>query len=100
MDAIPADRHKPKEPEKNWIETTQGIAKAGLHVGLAGYKTGKTGLKLSKKALDFVIVDDIKIVLDSETSTGERLWTGASIIPAGKVLKLVKAGGVIKFAQG
>ncbi|WP_121641247.1 T7SS effector LXG polymorphic toxin [Virgibacillus sp. Bac330] len=100
VDAIPADRHKPKEPEKNWIEkTTQGIAKAGLHVGLAGYKTGKTGLKLSKKALDFVIVDDIKTVLDSETSTGERLWTGASIIPAGKVLKLVKAGGVIKFAD-
>ncbi|RFA31746.1 hypothetical protein CAI16_20150, partial [Virgibacillus dokdonensis] len=30
---------------------------------------------------------------------GERLWTGASIIPAGKVLKLVKAGGVIKFAD-
>ncbi|WP_121639459.1 ribonuclease YeeF family protein [Virgibacillus sp. Bac330] len=100
VDAIPADRHKPKEPEKNWIEkTTQGIAKAGLHVGLAGYKTGKTGLKLSKKALDFVIVDDIKTVLDSEASTGERLWTGASIIPAGKVLKLVKAGGVIKFAD-
>ncbi|GIP61913.1 hypothetical protein J32TS6_04680 [Virgibacillus pantothenticus] len=100
VDTIPADRHKPKEPEKSWVEkATEGIVKAGLHVGLAGYKTGKAGLKLSKEALDFVILDDVNTVFDSEASAGERIWAGASIIPAGKVLKLVKAGGVIKFAN-
>ncbi|WP_302052589.1 HNH/ENDO VII family nuclease [Virgibacillus pantothenticus] len=100
VDTIPADRHKPKEPEKSWVEkATEGIVKAGLHVGLAGYKTGKAGLKLSKEALDFVVLDDVNTVLDSEASAGERIWAGASIIPAGKVLKLVKAGGVIKFAN-
>ncbi|NBJ71707.1 hypothetical protein D1839_20085 [Roseburia sp. 1XD42-34] len=100
VDTIPADRHKPKEPEKSWVEkATEGIVKAGLHVGLAGYKTGKAGLKLSKEALDFVVLDDVNTVLDSEASVGERIWAGASILPVGKPLKLIKAGGVIKFAN-
>ncbi|WP_179104444.1 T7SS effector LXG polymorphic toxin [Virgibacillus proomii] len=97
---IPANRHKPKEPEKSWLEkATDGIVKAGLHVGLAGYKTGKAGLKASKEALDFVVLDDVKTVMDPKASTMDRVIAGASIIPHGKVLKLVKAGGVIKFAD-
>ncbi|RKI76540.1 T7SS effector LXG polymorphic toxin, partial [Clostridium sp. 1xD42-85] len=100
VNTIPADRHKPKEPEKSWVEkATEGIVKAGLHIGLAGYKTGKAGLKATKEALDFVVLDDVNTVLDSEGSVGERIWAGASILPVGKPLKLIKAGGVIKFAD-
>ncbi|WP_199690321.1 MULTISPECIES: hypothetical protein [Clostridia] len=44
-------------------------------------------------------MDDVNTVLDSEASVGERIWVGASILPVGKPLKLIKAGGVIKFAD-
>ncbi|NBJ71659.1 MULTISPECIES: T7SS effector LXG polymorphic toxin, partial [Clostridia] len=100
VDTIPADRHKPKEPEKSWVEkATDGIVKAGFYVGLAGYKTGKAGLKVSKEALDFVVLDDVNTVMDPKASTMDRVIAGASFVPVGKVFKLVKASGVIKFAD-
>ena len=93
VSTIPANRHKPKEPEKSWLE------KAADGVKDTFVKAGEFGATAVKETADFLILDDVKTVMDPEASTIDRVISGASIIPAGKVLKLIKAGGTIKFAN-
>ncbi|MBU5266317.1 T7SS effector LXG polymorphic toxin [Virgibacillus proomii] len=90
---IPANRHKPKESEKSWLE------KAADGVKNTFVKAGEFGATAVKETADFLILDDVKTVMDPKASTIDRVISGASIIPAGKVLKLVKTGGTIKFAN-
>ncbi|MBU5267102.1 hypothetical protein [Virgibacillus proomii] len=52
-----------------------------------------------KKTVDFLILDDVKTVMNSEASTIDRVISEASILPVGKPLKLIKAGGTIKFTN-
>jgi toxin YxiD len=93
VSTIPANRHKPKELEKSWLE------KAADGVKDTFVKAGEFGATAVKETADFLILDDVNTILDSEASKKERIIAGASIIPHGKVLKLIKAGGTIKFAN-
>ncbi|MGX4669927.1 ribonuclease YeeF family protein [Cerasibacillus sp. JNUCC 74] len=91
---IPANRHKPKEPKKSWLEKTAGGVKDTF------VKAGEFGAAAVKETADFLILDDVNTILDSEASTTDRIVSGVSLIPAGKVLKLIKAGkGTLKFAN-
>ncbi|MFU0790799.1 hypothetical protein [Virgibacillus proomii] len=61
---------------------------------------GEFGAMAVKETAEFLILDDVKTVMDPEDSTVDRVISGASIIPAGKSLKLIKAGGsMFKFAN-
>ncbi len=90
---IPASRQKPKDPEKSWLQ------KAADGTKNAFVKAREFSAAAVKETADFLILDDVNTILDSEASKKERIIAGASIIPHGKVLKLIKAGGTIKFVN-
>ncbi|GIP61927.1 hypothetical protein J32TS6_04820 [Virgibacillus pantothenticus] len=86
VDTIPENRWRPKKPEKNWLERSMDDAK-------------EMGGKIAKEAFDFLIWDDAKTVMDPRATQQEKEIAAASLMPQGKVFKLFKAGGVIKFAN-
>nr|WP_283159429.1 LXG domain-containing protein [Virgibacillus pantothenticus] len=86
VDTVPENRWRPKKPEKNWLERSMDDAK-------------EMGGKIAKEAFDFLIWDDAKTLMDPRASQQERDIAAASLMPHGRVFKLVKASGVIKFAD-
>ncbi|MED3736583.1 T7SS effector LXG polymorphic toxin [Virgibacillus pantothenticus] len=86
VDTIPENRWRPKKPEKNWLERSMDDAK-------------EMGGKIAKEAFDFLIWDDAKTVMDPRATQQEKDIAAASLMPHGRVFKLVKASGVIKFAD-
>ncbi|MGX4668825.1 GH-E family nuclease [Cerasibacillus sp. JNUCC 74] len=63
-------------------------------------KAGEFGAAAVKETADFLILDDVKTVMDPKASTMDKVISGASIIPAGKVLKVVKYGkGAFEFSN-
>ncbi|GIP61990.1 ribonuclease YxiD [Virgibacillus pantothenticus] len=86
VDTIPENRWRPKKPEKNWLERSMDDAK-------------EMGGKIAKEAFDFLIWDDAKTLMDPRASQQEKDIAAASLMPHGRVFKLFKAGGVIKFAN-
>ncbi|QTY14789.1 T7SS effector LXG polymorphic toxin [Virgibacillus pantothenticus] len=86
VDTIPENRWRPKKPEKNWLERSMDDAK-------------EMGGKIAKEAFDFLIWDDAKTVMDPRATQQEKEIAAASLMPQGKVFKLFKAGGVMKFAN-
>ncbi|MGX4670227.1 hypothetical protein JNUCC74_13600 [Cerasibacillus sp. JNUCC 74] len=91
---IPANRHKPREPEKSWLE------KAADGTKNAFVKAGEFGATAVKETADFLILDDVNTILDSEASKSERAIALVSIVPVGKPIKLIKTGeDAFKFAN-
>ncbi|API94189.1 hypothetical protein BKP57_07050 [Virgibacillus sp. 6R] len=86
VDTIPENRWRPKKPEKSWLERSMDDAK-------------EMGGKIAKEAFDFLIWDDAKTLMDPRASQQEKDIAAASLMPHGRVFKLVKASGVIKFAD-
>ncbi|GIP64475.1 ribonuclease YxiD [Virgibacillus pantothenticus] len=86
VDTIPENRWRPKKPEKSWLERSMDDAKE-----MEG--------KIAKEAFDFLIWDDAKTLMDPRASQQEKDIAAASLMPHGRVFKLVKASGVIKFAD-
>ncbi|MCG1027020.1 hypothetical protein J5S49_01785 [Virgibacillus halodenitrificans] len=58
---------------------------------------GEGAWNVGKEAADFLILDDINTLRDSEASVGSKAIAAASFIPVGKVLKLKKAGEVLNL---
>lgn len=54
---------------------------------------GDGALKVGKGVLDFLILDDIKTLGDSDASIAEKALAGAALLPGGKLLKGAKLGG-------
>ncbi|WP_121616335.1 T7SS effector LXG polymorphic toxin [Virgibacillus halodenitrificans] len=68
-------------------------AKAGDVLNDVGEGTWNVG----KEAADFLVLDDINTLRDSEASIGSKAIAAASFIPVGKVLKLKKAGELLNL---
>ncbi|WP_121616337.1 T7SS effector LXG polymorphic toxin [Virgibacillus halodenitrificans] len=58
---------------------------------------GEGSWEVGKEAADFLVLDDINTLRDSEASIGSKAIAAASFIPVGKVLKLKKAGELLNL---
>src|SRR5699024_10247972 len=71
-----------EEEESGFLETVKEVGEGALNV--------------AKSTADFLILDDINTLRDSESSTVAKVIAGASLFPAGKLLKLRKADDLFK----
>nr|WP_240903782.1 RHS repeat-associated core domain-containing protein [Chengkuizengella sediminis] len=69
-----------------------GLSRDSDDVGFFG-----TAWNITKVTADFLVLDDAKTLIDSDASFTAKVIAGASLFPAGKVLKLGKLG---KAASG
>ncbi|WP_227995031.1 HNH/ENDO VII family nuclease, partial [Oceanobacillus sp. CFH 90083] len=82
VDDIPEARVEEPEEEKGFIDKAFDGVKQGA----------KTGLDAAKATVDFLWLDDARTVMDGSAPITERLLSGVSFIPAGKIFTSIRNG--------
>ncbi|GGJ94746.1 hypothetical protein GCM10007063_16600 [Lentibacillus kapialis] len=79
---IPESRLEPVEEENGFINKVKSFGEGAANV--------------AKSTADFLFLDDINTLTESESSTVAKVIAGTSLFPAGKLLKLRKADDLFK----
>ncbi|RSK31951.1 T7SS effector LXG polymorphic toxin [Bhargavaea beijingensis] len=58
-------------------------------------EAGEGAMSVGKGIMDFLFLEDLETLTDPETSSGEKVLAGASLLPVGKLIKGIKLGGEI-----